>query len=101
MERDAADPRSRTSRTVKSAQARYGFQASGTRATLTTTQADARGAWHGRARRIPASSGVRSRLARLQGRQAAATFSHTCSPPRERGRTWSIDSALRPQYWQR
>ena len=67
------------------AQARYGFQASGTRATLTTTHADARGAWQGRARRIPASSGVRSRLARLHGRQAAATFSHTCSPPREPG----------------
>ena len=81
--------------------ARYGFQASGTRATLTTTHAVARGARHGRARRIPASSGVRSRLGRLHGRHAAATFSHTCSPPRDRGITWSIESAGAPQYWQR
>ena len=58
------------------AMARYGFHASGTRATLTTTHAVDRGARHGRARRMPASSGVRSRLARLHGRQAAATFSH-------------------------
>ena len=73
----------------------------GTRVTLTTTHAVARGARHGRARRMPASSGVRSRLARLHGRQAAATFSQMCSPPRERGMTWSIESAVRPQYWQR
>ena len=32
-------------------------------------------------------------LGRLHGRHAAATFSHTCSPPRERGITWSIESA--------
>ena len=70
--------------------ARYGFHASGTRATLTTTHAVERGARHGRARRIPASSGVRSRLCRLHGRHAAATFSQECSPPRDRGMTWSI-----------
>ena len=48
---------------------------------------------------MPASSGVRSRLRRLHGRQAAATFSHTCWPPRLRGSTWSIESACPPQYW--
>ena len=48
-----------------------------------------------------ASSGVRSRLRRLHGRHAAATFSHMCSPPRPRGSTWSIESACPPQYWQR
>ena len=50
---------------------------------------------------MPASSGVRSRLRRLHGRHAAATFSHTCSPPRLRGTTWSIESAWPPQYWHR
>ena len=48
----------------------------------------------------PGLVGGAVRLARLHGRQDAATFSHTCSP-RDRGMTWSIDSALRPQYWQR
>ena len=52
-----------------------------------------------RSRRISASSGVRSRLRRLHGRHAAATFSHTCWPPRLRGMTWSIESAWPPQYW--
>ena len=55
----------------------------------------------GGARRMPASSGVRSRLRRLHGRHAAATFSHSCWPPRERGMMWSIESACSPQYWQR
>ena len=50
---------------------------------------------------MPASSGVRSRFGRLHGRQAAATFSHPCWPPPERGITWSIESAWPPQYWQR
>src|SRR5262249_52587589 len=79
--------------------ARYGFQTSGTRPTATTIHASSRG-WRGeRSRRMPASSGVRSRLRRLHGRHAAATFSHTCSPPRLRGSTWSIESACAPQYW--
>ena len=32
-------------------------------------------------------AGVRSSFFALQRRQAATTFSHTCSPPRERGMT--------------
>src|SRR2546426_910792 len=43
----------------------------------------------------------RSSLAALHGRQEATTFSQTCSPPRERGTTWSMFSAVAPQYWQR
>ena len=50
---------------------------------------------------MPASSGERSRLRRLHGRHAATTLSHTCSPPRLRGTTWSIESACSPQYWHR
>ena len=49
---------------------------------------------------MPASDGVRSRLRRLHGRHAAATFSHSCRPPRDLGMTWSIESATSPQYWQ-
>jgi hypothetical protein len=44
---------------------------------------------------------VRSRFVALHGLQAATTFSHACSPPRDRGCTWSIESAGAPQYWQR
>ena len=55
--------------------------------TDTTTHAVERGARHGRRSDIPASSGVRSRLERLHGLQAAATFSQVCCPPRERGKT--------------
>jgi hypothetical protein len=47
------------------------------------------------------SDSNRSRLAVLHGRQAATTFSHTCSPPRLRGTTWSMLSAGAVQYWQR
>src|SRR2546428_461010 len=46
--------------------------------------------WIGsRTRRIPVSSGSRFPFLRLQRRQAATTFVHVVSPPRERGRTWS------------
>lgn len=38
---------------------------------------------------MPASAGVRLRLAKLQGAQVEATFSKHERPPRERGRTWS------------
>ncbi len=72
-------------RRAQDASGRYGRQVSGMPLTDTTTQAVARGARHGRASRIPASSGVRSRLVRLHGRQAAATFSHVCGPPFDRG----------------
>ncbi len=53
--------------------------------------------------RMPASCGSRAPLRRLHGTQAATTFSHDVSPPRERGMTWSTVSARepRPQYWQR
>ena len=37
----------------------------------------------------------------LQLLQAATTFSQECSPPRDRGTTWSRFSAGRLQYWQR
>jgi len=37
----------------------------------------------------------------LHDRQLATTFSHACGPPRERGTTWSMFSAVRLQYWQR
>ena len=42
-------------------------------------------------------------MRRLQAAQAVTTFSHTESPPRERGTTWSSVSReeLSPQYAQR
>src|SRR2546428_13003891 len=58
--------------------------------------------WIGsRTRRIPVSSGSRFPFLRLQRRQAATTFVHVVSPPRERGRTWSTvrRSPRRLQYW--
>src|SRR5262249_32094444 len=54
-----------------------------------------------RCRWNPASCGVRSIFLALHRRHAATTFSHTCSPPRDRGSTWSRFSAAAPQYWQR
>ena len=68
-------------RSAQDAIGRYGRHVSGMPLTDTITQAVARGARHGRASRMPASSGVRSRLVRLHGRHAAATFSHVCGPP--------------------
>ena len=56
----------------------------------TTTHASSRGADGRRRRCIVVSSRRRSRLRMLHGRQAATTFSHTCSPPRLRGMTWSM-----------
>src|SRR6185369_1374620 len=53
--------------------------------------------------RMRASSGVRSPLRLLHGRQQATRFSHPEEPPRERGTTWSsvrsCGGAARPQYW--
>ena len=49
----------------------------------------------GRARCIGVSSSRRSPLRRLHGAHAVTTFSHTESPPRERGTTWS--SVSRPR----
>ena len=57
----------------------------------------ARTGW--RARRKPASWGVRFSFFALHRRQAATTFSQMCAPPRERGITWSRFSAAAPQYW--
>src|SRR5262249_46324763 len=53
---------------------------------------------------IPASSGVRPPLLRLQGTHEQTTFSQLVFPPWERGTTWSRFSSeraiWRPQYWQ-
>jgi hypothetical protein len=46
---------------------------------------------------MPASSGVRSRFRKLHPRHAAITFSQMFFPPRERGMTWSMLSAVPPQ----
>src|SRR5262245_4691660 len=54
-----------------------------------------------RASRRCVSDSIRSSLEELQRLQQATTFSQTCWPPRERGTTWSMLSALVPQYWQR
>jgi hypothetical protein len=78
--------------------ARYCFHTSGTRPTDTEIHANSRGACGWLASLIPASSGVRSRFRKLHGRHAAVTFSQTFMPPRERGITWSMESATPPQY---
>ena len=53
---------------------------------------------HRRHRRCqPSSASSRSPLRWLHRAHAATTFVHTCGPPRERGRTWSIVSARAPQ----
>jgi hypothetical protein len=66
---------------------RYARHAEGIRETPTTTHAGDFGATDGRFKNIPASSGVRSRLARLHGLHAATRFSQLCEPPRDRGMT--------------
>src|SRR3954449_643406 len=50
---------------------------------------------------IDASRGVRFPFLRLHGAQEATMFSHTDSPPRLRGMTWSTvkPGLLVPQYW--
>jgi hypothetical protein len=83
---------------AQDARAKYGFHESGTRPTDTTIHASSRGVNGGRANRMFASSGVRSRLRKLHGRHAATTFVHSCCPPRLRGMTWSIESARPLQY---
>ena len=69
--------------------------------TATMIHVSSLGAVGRRRRTMPASCTDRSSLRLLQGRQAATTFSQTCTPPRLRGMTWSIFSAGAPQYWQR
>ena len=54
------------------------------------------GARGGRARCMRVSSSSLSPLRRLHGPQAVTTFSHTESPPRERGTTWSSVSRAVP-----
>src|SRR5437016_13841032 len=51
----------------------------------------------------PASSSVRLPLRRLHGAHDVTTFSHTESPPRDRGTTWSSvrRPPAEPQYTQR
>jgi hypothetical protein len=54
--------------------------------------------WNGAARNdIDASPGVREALRWLHGRQHATVLVHEVSPPRERGTTWSMVLARRPQ----
>jgi hypothetical protein len=48
-----------------------------------------------------AVAGIMSAFFRLQAEQAATTFSHEVTPPRERGTTWSnVRSSRALQYWQ-
>ena len=50
---------------------------------------------------IPLCRNDREPLRRLQGLQAATTFSQLVTPPLARGTTWSnVRSPLVPQYWQ-
>ena len=46
----------------------------------------------------PSSSISRSALLWLHRMQEATQFSQACGPPLLRGITWSMVSALRPQY---
>ena len=64
--------------------------------------AGARSARTGSARgNIRACCGVRLPLRRLQGEQAATTFSQVVWPPLLRGMMWSkVRSSCAPQYWQ-
>src|SRR5580765_2940675 len=80
---------------------RYGSQAGSSEPAVATSQRLEWGARGGRWSRRPASPGRRSSLRALQDRQLATTFSHACGPPRDRGTTWSMFSAVRLQYWQR
>ena len=55
----------------------------------------------GKAGVICASCVSRSPLRKLQGEQAATTFSQVVAPPFDRGVTWSkVSSSREPQYWQ-
>src|SRR5690242_8697390 len=50
---------------------------------------------------MPISAGIAPPFLRLQGEQAATTFSQVVWPPRERGTRWSkVRSSREPQYWQ-
>src|SRR2546421_551924 len=69
--------------------------------TVAISQRDAWGARGWRRRDRPHSCGRRSSLRALQARQEATTLSQVCSPPRDRGTTWSMFSAPWLQYWQR
>src|SRR2546423_14445054 len=69
--------------------------------TVAISQRDAWGARGWRRRDRPHSWGRRSSLRALQARQEATTLSQVCSPPRDRGTTWSMFSAPRLQYWHR
>src|SRR3989440_3549450 len=69
--------------------------------TVAISQRDAWGARGWRRRDRPHSWGRRPSLRALQARQEATTLSQVCSPPRDRGTTWSMFSAPWLQYWQR
>ena len=78
---------------------RYWRQTSGTRWAASRMKSTGAGMCGVRGSDIDASSSVLSPLRRLQGAHAVTTFSHTESPPRERGTTWSSVSrpAVDPQ----
>src|SRR5581483_2319036 len=98
--RSAAEPDTCSTCTGQPARSsRYGSHSSGTAPWATIDHVAPRGATGWRCSRIVVSCSRRSRLRTLHGRQAATTFSHVCVPPRDRGTTWSIESALLPQYW--
>src|SRR5262245_29412168 len=77
-------------------EARYSSQPGSSRPSVRWNPS--RGAYGCRNSENPASWGVRSSFLALHFRQEATTFSHVCSPPRERGITWSRFSAAAPQY---
>src|SRR5439155_15583969 len=78
-------------------QIRYGSHPGSTWPRVRRKPSDGAKGW--RCRWKPASCGVLSIFLALHRRHAATTFSHTWSPPRERGSTWSRFSAAEPQYW--
>lgn len=96
----AARPRSRwhVSRWCVS---RYGVHVGWILPTATTIQIVSRGAKGGRRSINEVSERRSSSFLALHARHEATTFSHVCSPPRDRGMTWSMFSAFAPQYWQR
>lgn len=80
---------------------RYWSQHFGTWPAATVTQASRVGAVGLDLRSIEHSDNSRFAFVVLHLRQHATTFVQICSPPRDLGTTWSIDSAFEPQYWHR
>src|SRR5690349_9484310 len=101
---DAADRRGSRARRgggqATTAVARYGCHAGSMGPLLVTTNEEC-GATGSRRSRRSVSWRYRFSLRALHGRHDATTFSQVCSPPRDRGITWSMFSAGRLQYWHR